>query len=299
MRFDAWDIDLYYQEKPIEISELVAVEVEETGPVRATLRLMWRFYDSTITQRISIYRRSRRIDFRTEIDWHQQQILLKVAFPVAIRSTRATYDIQFGAIERPTHWNTSWDYARFEVVGQKWADLSEGNYGVSLLNDCKYGYDIKDNVMRLTLLKSAIDPDATADQGLHVFTYSLLPHGGTWQQSDVTREGYQLNLPLLAAPVDARTTGALPAQTGFVSVSGDSVIVETVKQAEHGRAWIVRVYESKGYRQQGVALTFARPIQSAQACNLVEEDAQPYPFDGDRLTFDLRPYEIRTFEVSL
>ncbi|HRL13622.1 MAG TPA: glycoside hydrolase family 38 C-terminal domain-containing protein, partial [Aggregatilineales bacterium] len=298
-RFDAWDIDLYYQEKPVEITELVAAEVEETGPLRATLRLQWRFYDSTITQRISIYRQSRRIDFRTEIDWQERQILLKTAFPVAIRSTRATYDIQFGAIERATHWNTSWDYARFEVVGHKWADLSEGNYGVSLLNDCKYGYDIKDNVIRLTLLKSAIDPDPTADLGRHEFTYSLLPHGGIWQHGDTLREGYALNMPLIAAPVAANPGGPLPAQTGFASVTGDGVIIETVKQAEDARTWIVRVYEGKGYRQQGVALAFARPIRAVNTCNLVEEGAQPYPHEGDRITFDLRPYEIRTFEVSL
>lgn len=299
IRFDAWDIDLYYQEKPVEITELVAAEVEETGPLRATLRLQWRFYDSTITQRISIYRQSRRIDFRTEIDWQERQILLKTAFPVAIRSTRATYDIQFGAIERATHWNTSWDYARFEVVGHKWADLSEGNYGVSLLNDCKYGYDIKDNVIRLTLLKSAIDPDPTADLGRHEFTYSLLPHGGIWQHGDTLREGYALNMPLIAAPVAANPGGPLPSQTGFASVTGDGVIIETVKQAEDARTWIVRVYEGKGYRQQGVALAFARPIRAVNTCNLVEEDAQPYPHEGDRITFDLRPYEIRTFEVSL
>ncbi len=182
MNFDAWDIDIYYQEKMSEINSLQEAVVEENGPVRGVLRLTWRYGSSTIRQRLTIYRRSPRIDFRTEVDWWEQQVLLKVAFPVAVRSTRATYEIQWGSIERPTHWNTSWDYARFEVVGHKWADLSEGGYGVSLLNDCKYGHDIRGNTLRLTLLKSALRPDAAADKGRHTFTYCLLPHGGDWRE---------------------------------------------------------------------------------------------------------------------
>ena len=162
----------------LDVQLVLEAVVEEQGPLRGTLRLVWRFGRSTICQRLRIYATLPRIDFITEADWHEERVLLKAAFPVNVRSTRATYEIQFGSLERPTHWNTSWDWARFEVSGHRWADLSEGNYGVALMNDCKYGYDIKDQVMRLTLIKSAIRPDPLADKGYHQFTYSLLPHAG-------------------------------------------------------------------------------------------------------------------------
>ncbi len=133
---DAWDIDIFYKQKHREVDELLSVEVVEMGALRAVVRFNWRYQDSTIKQDLVAYAHDRRIDFVTEVDWHEQQQLLKVAFPVEVRATEATYDIQFGNVRRPTHWNTSWDHARFEVVGHQWADLSETGYGVSLLNDC-------------------------------------------------------------------------------------------------------------------------------------------------------------------
>lgn len=296
MRFDAWDIDPYYQEKPYLLTDLVEAMVEETGPLRGTLRLVWRFYDSAITQRISIYNHSSQIDFRTHIDWHEHQVLLKVAFPVNIRSTCATYDIQFGTIERPTHWNTSWDYARFEVVGHKWADLSEGNYGVALLNDCKYGYDIKDNVMRLTLIKSGITPDPNADNGEHTFTYSLLPHQGDWREANVPRMADQLNISLLSKSISPQK-GIFPASIKLTMVDTENVILETLKRAEDGNGWIVRLYENQGSREKNLWLGFGRRIQKAMLCNLVEEDSIEYNVDGNTLKFDIAPYEIKTFRV--
>jgi alpha-mannosidase len=297
LAFDAWDIDLHYQEKMSEVDELVEAVVEESGPLRGTLRLIWRYHDSLITQRLSLYAGSPRIDFRTEVDWRQAQILLKAAFAVAVRATRATYDIQFGAIERPTHWNTSWDWARFEVCGHKWADLSEGDYGVSLLNDCKYGHDVKDNVLRLTLLRSPIDPDAAADKGRHVFTYSLWPHAGDWRAGGVVPAGYELNFPVLSGPIPAAQPGGLPARYAFATAPGGEVIVETVKQAEDGDGWVVRVYEWRQSRHAAVALEFGQPIADAVECNLMEEDPQPAAAGGRTLTFAIAPYEIKTFKI--
>lgn len=296
MEFDAWDIDLYYQEKMREVTELTEVHVVEEGPLRGTLRLKWKFYDSIISQDLTIYSDSPRIDFKTEVDWQEHQTLLKVAFPVDIRSTKATYDIQFGNIERPTHWNTSWDYARFEVVGHKWVDLSEGNYGVSLLNDCKYGHDVKNNVMRLTLIKSAISPDETADRGKHIFTYSLLPHKGDWKNG-VVREGYALNQPLSANVNTANGNGLLPREFRFVDVDTDHVIIETVKKAEEGDAVVVRLYEFKQNRNQQVNLSFGQPIQKAVECNLMEEDEKEVAYTKEKLTFPVTPYEIKTFKI--
>ena len=223
--------------------------------------------------------------------------MLKVAFPVDVRATHATYEIQFGSVERATHWNTSWDWARFEAVGHKWVDLSEGGYGVALLNDCKYGHDVKDNVLRLTLLRSATDPDPLADEGQHVFTYSLLPHQGDWRAGGVVREAYALNVPLVAARLAAQPGGALPPSFQLATVDAEHVVLETVKQAEAGGAWVFRVYECHQVRATAVRLTFGRSIQGAQECNLVEEDDRPVTYAGATLTFPIHPFEIKTFKV--
>jgi alpha-mannosidase len=297
MAFDAWDIDLFYQEKMQVIDDLIESAVEETGPLRWTLRFKWRFYDSTITQRISFYAHTRRIDFRTEIDWHESQILLKVSFPVNIRATRATYDIQFGSIERPTHWNTSWDYARFEVPAHKYAELSESDYTVALLNDCKYGYDIKDNVMRLTLIKSAVRPDPLADKGRHVFTYSLLPIASElWAKHLVQREAYDLNFPFHVVKLPANNAGELPSRCPFAAVNQKHVILETIKRADDGDGWIFRVYEA-GNQRGKAEIVFERQITRAVECNLVEEGETPVEAAGDVLTFYIKPFEIKTFRV--
>ena len=241
-----------------------------------------------------IYDEVPRIDFETEIDWHEKHRLLKVAFPVDVHSASATYEIQFGNVERPTHWNTSWDWGRFEVCGQRWADLSEGDYGVSLLNDCKYGHDVKDNVLRLTLLKSSTAPDPKADEGHHLFTYSLYPHAGNWRNGTI-RQGYELNYPLLSAPADG--AGALPGRLSFVSTDRDNVVVDTVKLAEDGDEVIVRAYEA--YDQRGdVSLQFGPPVVRAFDCNLLEEDREPIDVADDRASLYVTPYQVRTIAVE-
>ena len=184
---------------------------------KVVVKLEWRFLDSIIKQDMIVYADKRRIDFKTEVDWKEEQILLKTAFPIDVRTTKANYEIQFGNVERNTHWNTSWDYAKFEVVGHKWADLSEGDYGVSLLNDSKYGYDIKDQTMRLTLIKSGVYPDPEADQGHHSFTYSLYPHGGSWFEAGTTKEAYELNYPVQNVKVEGRN-GTEPTEKSFIEI---------------------------------------------------------------------------------
>lgn len=248
LAFDAWDIDIYYQEKMREIEDLVDAKVEEAGRLRGTLSLKWRFFDSTIAQRIVLYGHSPRIDFQTVIDWHERQTLLKVAFPVNVRATKVTYDIQFGNIERPRHWNTSWDLARFEFVGHKWVDLSEGNYGVALLNDCKYGHDVKDNVLRLTLVKSAVSPDPEADKGEHVFTYSLLPHEGGWREGDVAREAYALNSPLLSRELSSELGGEISRELEDGQVGDDGRVGEEARgtQGCGGGGGHVSLYSPSG-----------------------------------------------------
>lgn len=305
--FDAWDINLYFNDKPYPIDDIASWRVVEAGPLRGGVEMVRRYGQSTITQRILLYADVPRIDFPTSIDWHEQHTLLKAAFPVAINSPRATFDIQWGNIERPTHWNTSWDWARFETPAHKWADLSEGDYGVSLLNDCKYGYDVKDHTLRLTLLKSATWPDPEADQGAHEFSYALLPHQGDWRQGETVRQAYLFNMPAAARLVPARqqTTGqqapggsALPPSASFVATERPGLVIETVKPAEDGDGIIVRLYDA--YNSRGPAtLTFARAIRSAEECNSLEERTGQAVFAGHALHLKVRPYGISTFRVRL
>jgi alpha-mannosidase len=304
LNFDAWDIDLFYEEKPYPVRAVTSMRIIEEGPVRATVEIVRPYMSSRITQRISLWRNSPRIDIASEIDWHEHQTLLKAAFPLAINSTRATYEIQFGNVERPTHRNTSWDMARFETCAHRWIDVSEGGYGISLLNDSKYGHDVHDNVMRLTLLKSGIFPDAHADEGLHHFTYSLLPHGGDWREAQSVRRAYELNAPVVCVAGHKKATSRPDASahgrtsSSFIQTDCSHVIVETVKPAEDGDGLIVRLYEAHNQRGHGT-LTFVTPLLSAQECNLLEEPLNDVSCQGKMLAFQVRPFEIKTFRVRL
>jgi len=304
LNFDAWDIDLFYEEKPYPVRAVSSVRVLEEGPVRATVEIVRPYMSSRITQRLSLWRNSPRIDIATEIDWHEHQTLLKAAFPLAINSARATYEIQFGSVERPSHRNTSWDMARFETCAHRWIDLSEGGYGISLLNDAKYGHDVHDNVVRLTLLKSGVFPDAHADEGLHRFTYSLLPHRGDWREAQSVRRAYELNVPVVCVtgPKQAPSIPMTPAtgvtSSSFIQTECMHVVVETIKPAENGDGLIVRLYEAHNQRGRGT-LTFATSILFAQECNLLEEPIQDAPCQGNTLSFQVRPFEIKTFRVRL
>ncbi|MBY0011908.1 alpha-mannosidase [Paenibacillus typhae] len=291
-QYDAWDIDLYYQEKKREITGLVSIELVESGPLAAVLQFSWKYMDSTVIQKVKVYAGSRRIDFETLVDWHEQHQLLKVAFPVTVRSTEATYDIQYGNVKRPTHWNTSWDYARFESVGHQWADLSERGYGVSLLNDCKYGYDIKDHVMRLSLIKSATAPDWQADQGEHRFTYSLLPHEGDWAEGRTAEEAWMLNNPLRA--VQGRFNGATGKSLFRTDAAG--VAIDAVKWSEQGDSCVIRLHEFFGGRRK-VKLGSGYPVHSWQLCDLMERPQGGVTSSGE-IELEFKPYEIHTLLIK-
>lgn len=293
MNFDAWDIDIYYEDRTEKIEHVESMSVIETGPVRIGLEIHRRYRNSTITQKIYLYHHSKRLDFDTQIDWHEHHILLKVAFPVNVLSPVATYDIQWGNVQRPTHRNTSWDWARFETCAHKWADLSEGNYGVALLNDCKYGYDIHENVMRLTLLKSATSPDPNADQGEHRMTYSLLPHQHDWRNG-VVPAAYDLNDPLLVRRVTGSDadSGATSTSNAFLSVDQSHVVIETIKQAEDGNGIIVRLFENERSRGS-VTLKSALPLAESYICNLLEEnDTTLEVIERNQITLNITPYQI-------
>lgn len=291
MYYDNWDVDIFYTEKYWDVTDVQSVKWVELGPVRATLEVVRKVSGSTICQKIHFYADSRRIDFETTADWQEHQHLLKALFPVDVHTDEATFDIQFGNLKRKIHQNTSWDVARFESCAQKWMDMSEAYYGVSLMNDCKYGHSGLGGVMGLTLIKSGIEPNPVADRGEHVFTYALLPHAGDWRSAGTVQEAYCLNQPALA--VQGGETGEV---FSLCSVNKPNVIVETIKQAEDGDGVIVRMYESHNARTP-VTLTWNRPITNVEECNAIEEKKSDIEAKNGQFSFVIKPYEIKTFRV--
>jgi len=296
LNWDAWDIDIFYDDRMWLAEPAERVEVVEAGPLRATLKITRRILNSRYEQLISLAYNSPRLDITTSIDWRERSVLLKAAFPVNVLSPAATYEIQYGNVERPTHRNTSWDWARFEVAAQKWVDLSEGDYGVSLLNDCKYGHDIHDSVIRISLLRGPSEPDPQADLGAHTFTYSLLPHAGGWDQRTIAA-AYTLNDPLVIARGAGRAVEHVPtALEGMVRFDRPNVVIETVKRAEDGRGVVIRCYEA--LRQRGpLTLAASFPLAEAWHTNLLEEDQARLEVGDNRVKLAVRPYEIITLRL--
>jgi alpha-mannosidase len=236
-----------------------------------------------------LYTHSRRIDFETHVNWQESHKLLKAAFYTDIRATKATYDIQFGHVERPTHWNTSWDLAKFEVCGHKWADLSETDYGISLLNNCKYGHSIKDGVMRLSLLRSPKNPDTVADMGEHHFTYSLYPHGSTVVHGGTIEEANALNQPPQVIP------GRFYDERRIVVVDSPAVQIDAVKKAEDDDAIVVRIHECRGSRAR-FTLSSDYPIRKIVPCNLLEHSTGS-ELQQSSITDVLHPFQIQTYKL--
>jgi alpha-mannosidase len=238
----------------------------------------------------------RRIDFITHADWHESSKMLRTSFPINVQATEATCEIQFGNIRRPTRRNTSWDMAQFEVCAHKWVDLSERAYGVALLNDCKYGHQVCENVLDLNLLRSPNHPDPVADQGEHEFTYSLLPHAGDYVSGEVIQRSYELNVPLRLTTVAAHADSA-PATASLFSVDAPNVIVEAIKKAEDSDDMIVRLYEATGATTRAT-LHFGLPVGSAALVNLLEEQAKPLDVHDGAVTLRFGPFEIHTLRIS-
>lgn len=293
--YDAWNLYSYYQEKSWEVEELTHMEVIEKGPLRYGVSLRWNYLDSSIQQTIYFYSHTKRIDFKTEIDWKQQQIFLKALFPVDINSREGVFEIQYGNVKRDLSQNTSWDQARFEVCHQKWMDFSEDGYGVSFLNDCKYGISILDQVVGISLLKSGIYPNPYADQEHHVFTYSLYPHKEGWRQAETARMAYCLNQSMTARK-KMFSGGSLPEQYSFVKVSAKNLMLETVKEAEDSQALIVRLYEYYNRRTKAEVI-FPKKVKAVYSCNLLEEEEKLLEENTNICHVEVNPYEILTLKV--
>lgn len=241
--WDAWDIDTRYEEQIADQAQLIEMRLLMAGEVQDVLRFRWRIHNSEITQDLIFYHHDRRIDFKTFVSWNESHKLLKVGFPIAVVANKATYEIPFGTIERPTHRNTSWEQAQYEVCGHRFADVSEHGYGVSLINDCKYGYDIQDSTIRLSLLRAPKWPDVTADLGEHEFTYSLYPHEGDWRNAGIVRKAAELNHELPCVRTSSKQ-GIQPSVHSLIPFESQHVVLDTVKPAEDGTGYILRFYES-------------------------------------------------------
>uniref|UniRef100_A0A8B9KFC3 alpha-mannosidase n=1 Tax=Astyanax mexicanus TaxID=7994 RepID=A0A8B9KFC3_ASTMX len=272
--WDAWDVMDYHLQtrKPI-VDVTRPVEVVSTGGLRGSVKFSLQISGkSSITQEVILDANCPYIKFKTKVDWAEAHKFLKVEFPVQVRSPNATYEIQFGHLQRPTHRNTSWDWARFEVWGHKWADLSEHGFGVALLNDCKYGYSVYQNIMTLSLLRAPKAPDANADMGQHEFTYAVMPHAGSFQEAAVIQHAYNLNFPLRLIH-DVKVAQPWSAFT----LNTSAVILETVKQAEGKKnALVIRLYESHGSSVSAV-LSTSLSVQEAWYCDLLERPDTAHP----------------------
>ena len=295
--YDAWNIDADFEKQYWSLDQADEVSLTESGPLRAVVRVKHHFQNSSFVQDITLYPGVARVDVNMQADWHEKHILLKVAFPVSVHSKSATYEIPFGSIERPTTRNTPEEQAQFEVPALQWADLSDAQHGLSVLNDCKYGYDAKGNVLRLSLLRSPTWPDPHADEGHHEFTYSLYPHGGTWQQAKTARRGYELNYKLKSIEGQNHEGSLSPTQS-FVQVSSDNVILTAMKGAEKGDALILRFYEWAG-EEADVTIQLPPGAQSASETNLIEQPIGNLPVANGAVTVHTKPYEIKTVAVRI
>ena len=295
-QWDAWNIDADFEKQHWDLDKADDVKLIESGPLRAVIQLRNHFQNSTFVRDITLYAGVPRIDVKMAAEWHEKHILLKVTFPVSAYNEKATFEIPFGSVERPTTRNTPAEQAQFEVPAQRWADISDSKHGFSLLNDSKYGYDAKGNVLRLSLLRSPEWPDPHADEGHHEFTYSLYPHGGGWKDALTIRRGYELNYKLIPLEVE-KHQGALAPVHSFLQPQNDNVIVTALKKAEDDESLILRFYEWAG-KDGDVELQLSPGAQSADETDLMEKPSGAAALQNDLLKLHAKPYEITTVKVQ-
>ncbi len=301
-QWEAWDIEADYANKPVDLFKFERFRIVEEGPLRATVRLDLRSDNgSRLSQAIRLYHKSSRIDFETSVIWKEKQTLLKAAFPLNVKTRTASYEIQFGALQRTTKPTDSRQKAKFEVPAQQWADLSEQKFGVSLLNDCKYGYDASDTTLRLTLLRSphyphAVEPwrlndDRLTDQGEHYFTYALYPHSRDWRAGESIQRARELNQPLLVA---RGTASSIPT---LLSVSSPGIVIDSIKKAEDSDNVIIRLHEAHGQSLK-TTLTFGIRADAVTECDLMEQEVAALKIAKSKLSLKFSPFEIKTLKVK-
>jgi len=288
---DAWNIDPGTLDRPVNLATAESVEMVDEGPFSATIRVKRRWQKSTFVQDITLFAHSDQVEVANDFDWRERHQLLKVSFPLAASSEKATFEIPYGTIERPTTRNNSWEQTRFEVAALRWADLGDARRGFSLINESKYGYDAVGNTLRLTLLRSPTSPDPEADQGRHRFSYSLYPHAWDWKQATTMRRGYEFNYRMHAAQVQAHR-GKLPVEHSFLQVAAETVVLTALKKAEDSDGLILRLFEWAG-RAGEVVIKLPPRSTGATVTNLMEKpEGRQLPVRDDTIVVPIRPYEI-------
>jgi len=295
-QWDAWNIDADFEREHWDLDHADEVQLVEHGPLRAILRVKNHFQNSTFVRDITITVGSPRVDVNMTADWHEKHILLKVTVPSSAHNEKATFEIPYGSIERPTTRNTPAEKAKFEVPALHWADLSDATHGVSLLNDCKYGYDARGNVLRLSLLRSPEWPDPHADEGRHEFSYSLYPHGGNWRDALTVRRGFELNYPLLVRQIE-KHEGELKDDFSFMQIQADNVVLTAAKKAEDQDALILRFYEWAG-KKTDVKLQLPAGAETASETDLMEKSLAKLGIESGAVTVHTNPYEIKTIRIQ-
>ncbi|MBA2460541.1 MAG: alpha-mannosidase, partial [Actinobacteria bacterium] len=287
--FEAWDIDPFHLETRRDSPPATSWAVVLDSPLRAEVAFERSIGEaSTMRQVVRLDAGSRRLEFHTRVDWHEDGKLPKVCFPLAVRAPNATYEMQYGYAERPTHYSTSHDRARYEVPGHRFADLSEHGFGAALLTDCKYGYSCYGNELRISLLRAPKSPDPEADMGRHEFAYALLPHAGGWREAGVVAEAARFNVPLRWGESVVSTQSR-----SFASVDDPNLVLDTIKRAEDSDALVLRLYEAHGAR--GTArVRVGLPFESARRANALEDAGEQLEVDGDEIVVPYRPHEIVT-----
>jgi len=293
-RGDAWDYAWDYEYRELGQFALTNTEPSTDGP-RVILTQHYTFGSSTLKQRIILTSGSRRVDFETEVDWQETGKMLRTIFPLNVQSSEVACDIQFGHIKRATHRNSSWEQGLYEIPAQKWIDLSQRNYGVALLKDCKYGHKALGNTLDINLLRSPVYPDPVADKGAHAFTYALFPHAGDHIAGGVIRASYEMNYPMQAFPCSVHQ-GTLPSSFSFARIDVPNVIMESVKKAEDGNGVILRLYEAHGIDAHA-SVEFGMPVAKAFLTNLLEEEIQQLKVEGGKIVVEFGPFEIVTLRV--
>ena len=289
--WDAWDVDPFHLETRAECAPAARFEIAEDGPLAAAVAFERAVgAASHARQVVRLTAGARRVDCSLEIDWQESHRMLKVAFPLAVRAMNATYEVQFGCLERPTHYNTPYDLARYEVPAHRFADLGEHGFGVAVLAHARYGWSAHRGTLRLSLLRAPEHPAPGIDRGTHQLRWAVMPHAGGWQEAGVVAEAARFDTPLLWSPPAA-------AVTSLFSLDGPALVLDTVKRAEDRGGLILRLYESLGSR--GTArLGSSLPFASARRSNLLEDPGQPLATDGSSVLVPFRPYEIITIELT-
>jgi alpha-mannosidase len=283
--YEAWDVDPFHLETVRDAGPAESCAVRQAGGLRAQVELRYRIgTDSTLRQLVRLDAGAARLEYHCEVDWRERRTMLKVLFPVAVHSPSATYQMQFGHAERPTHFSTSHDLARYEVPGHRFADLSEHGFGVALLTDCKYGYSTLGGEMRISLLRSTSVPDPEADAGSHRFAYAVMPHTGGWREAGVVAEAARFATPLRWASVAGEPRS-------WLSVDDPNLVLDTVKRAEDSDALLLRLYEAHGARGRA-RLRVGWPVTEAVSCNLLEDAGEPLPLAGGVIDLGYRPHQI-------